>query len=283
MINAETTAPISDWIGKSERVTDTVTPRLSFSLRAMLDHERFDDRSRALPQLGHWLLAPAIVPQAQLGADGHPAVGGFLPPVSLPRRMWASSKVEFLNPLPIGSEVVRVSTIKSVSEKSGSTGKLIFVEIDHKYLVAGVAAVVETQTIVYREAGAAGKPAATLEQPSEGWNLQTVALPTSTFLLRYSALTSNIHRIHYDRPYATGTEGYPNLIVHGPLLATLLVNLIAEKHGDDPLRAFNFRAVSPAYGDEPITLAAKHDGAEVQLRAVSSEGRVLMLAEGTLR
>lgn len=287
MTNNSTLASSSDdlkaWIGKSESVSDIVTPRLSISLRAILDNMSYADTSRSLPQLGHWLLAPPIVPQKEIGLDGHPAVGGFLPPIPLPRRMWAASKIEFHFPLTVGSTVTRQSTIKAVAEKLGSTGRLIFVEVEHSYQINGYVAVSELQTIVYREASAAAQVPKLDEGASLGWELKNLIVPTTSQLFRYSAVTFNGHRIHYDNHYAVAEEGYPSLIVHGPLIATLLVNLVTQTFGDDALQSFSFRAVSPGYVDQPMRLSGQCNGKSIQLRAVSGEDRILMMAEGVLR
>lgn len=273
---------LQSWIGNSEAIADILTARQCVSLRAILDHANYSLATGSLPQTGHWLLAPTIAAQKDLGQDGHPLTGGFLPPVALPRRMWASSKIEFNFPLLPGMAVNRRSVVLSLVEKVGSTGRLVFVEVGHEYAVDGATAVAEQQTIVYREMAGASQSPKMDEGSSSSWNLQKQIVPTTVMLSRYSFVTFNSHRIHYDQPYATGTEGYPALIVHGPLLATLLANLVCETFGDDALKTYAFRAMSPAFVDRPIRLSGQVDGSIIQLRAVSDDDRILMAAEGTL-
>jgi 3-methylfumaryl-CoA hydratase len=273
---------ITDWIGRTEEATDTLSPRLVAGLRATLDLDDVDDRVAPVPQTGHFLLAPPIAPMRDLGRDGHPALGGFLPPVPLPRRMWAASAMTFHRPLHTGDAVTRRSTIRAVEEKSGRTGALVFVTVDHVYTVDGVLAVEDTHTIVYREDGAPPRAPEPVGADVLGWPMRREIVPTTTMLFRYSALTFNGHRIHYDDAYAREVEGYPGLVVHGPLVATLLADLVARAHGPEPLAGFEFRAQSPAIVGRPLTLHGTIEGGTAKLRAVGEDGRVIMAATGRL-
>ena len=289
------------WIGRNETRTDLFTPQLLERFCATLDLAPAGDIA---PQGIHWCLCPPAAPTASLGTDGHPrrddSADGFLPPVPLPRRMWASSKVEFLAPIPVAAEIERASTIAGITEKSGSSGALVFVDVDHETHANGIPAVRERQTIVYREANLpsrlregseAGLSQALTHPPltppaggrGTGWPWHRTVMPSEPLLLRYSALTFNSHRIHYDRPYATQAEGYPGLVVHGPLTATLLLDLAARELGCNSLASFSFRGQSPAIVGEPLHLAGRIDGNAITLSAMGEDGRVIMSAEANLK
>lgn len=247
----------------------------------------FDREARETgPQGIHWCLGTPDAPTAALGPDGHPAGGGgFLPASPLPRRMWAASAVSFHAPISEGAEVERVSTVASVTEKTGGSGRLLFVEVDHRTTADGALAVEERQTLVYREPPTPGAAAPVPPPPAadERWDWRRELTPTPPLLFRYSALTFNTHRIHYDQPYATGEEGYPSLVVHGPLMATLLLDLADRELGPDRLASFTFRAVAPAFADAPLVLLGRVDGDEVTLRVRSADGRDHVSATATLR
>ncbi|MBK8631067.1 MAG: MaoC family dehydratase N-terminal domain-containing protein [Sphingomonadales bacterium] len=274
-----------DWIGRTQTAEDILTPGLLTRFRATIDSAEMD---LVAPQGIHWCLCVPDAATAQLGADGHPVRDetpqSFLPPVPLPRRMWASSAVKFLAPIAQSAAIARTSTVASVKEKSGSTGSLVFVEVDHVTTANGVAAVEERQTIVYREATTT--PAAPAPDEADvdlsGWGWHRSLRPAEPVLFRYSALTFNSHRIHYDRPYAVDEECYRGLVVHGPLTATLLLDLAARELGANRLRSFAFRGVSPAIAGEPLHLVAKRDDDAITLAALGGDGRTVMAAEGTL-
>lgn len=238
------------------------------------------------PQGIHWCLCTPDAATATLGADGHPAGGGgFLPPSPLPRRMWAASAVTFHAPIAVGAAVERVSTVAEVTEKTGASGTLLFVEVDHRTLADGALAVEERQTLVYREPPAPGAPAPAPPAPvaDERWDWRREIMPTPPLLFRYSALTFNTHRIHYDQPYATGVEGYAGLVVHGPLMASLLLDLADRELGPDRLASFRFRAVAPAFVDAPLLLLGRVEGSEVVLRVRSADGRDHVSATATIK
>jgi 3-methylfumaryl-CoA hydratase len=271
------------WIGKREATNDVLTPGLLARFRATIDS---GETGEAAPQGLHWCLCLPDAATAVLGVDGHPirTEGSFLPPIPMPRRMWASSSVEFLVPLLSGAPVIRASTIKSIKEKMGSSGKLAFVDIDHVVESGGVAAIRETQTIVYREAakGPQGPMTPGLGGPElKDWEWHREILPEEALLFRYSALTFNSHRIHYDRPYAVGEEGYRGLVVHGPLIASLLLDLAARELVGNQLKRFDFRAHSPAFAGEALHLVGKAQGDSLTLAALGSDGRTCMTADAS--
>ncbi len=252
---------LRDWIGRSETITDALAPMPVAALNATLDR---DDPAPVpgdvLPPLYHWLYFLGLVPTAALDIDGHPQRGGFLPPVALPRRMWVGSDVTFNGALRLGEEATRTSVIEDVSEKEGRSGRLVFVVIRHQ--IAGTDGIVITdrQTLVYRdrpsamEAPPRGKPA------PEGSEFSRMIEPSAAFLFRYSALIFNAHRIHYDHPYTVDVEGYPGLVVHGPLLATLLADLVRRERPESTIRRFRFSAVKPVFADAPFEVCGRAEG-----------------------
>ncbi len=275
----------SAWIGRTQVQDDVLTPGLLARFRATLDSAATGD---VAAQGVHWCLCLPDAPTAGLGADGHPlrndSPESFLPPVPLPRRMWASSKVEFIAPISSGASIARQSRVAAITEKSGSTGTLVFVDIDHETQADGALSIRERQTVVYREATTAAptpRPADAAPDLSS-WQWHRPMLPAEPLLFRYSALTFNSHRIHYDLPYAVEEERYRGLVVHGPLMATLLLDLAARELGDNRLSRFAFRGQSPAFAGEPLHLVGKADGDEIRLAVLGGDGRVVMSAEASL-
>ncbi|MFA7586164.1 MAG: MaoC family dehydratase N-terminal domain-containing protein [Novosphingobium sp.] len=254
----------SAWIGKQETLTDVIDPARSNALRAALGNPEPLQTGDVMPWLHHWLYFWNVQPPESLGSDGHPAKGGFLPPVPLPRRMWAGGRFKFLAPLHLGETVTRTSTVLKVQAKSGKSGDLVFVTVRHELSGPSGTAIEEEQDLVYKGATAAGSIAlpAPADAPACTWR-ETVE-PDTVLLFRYSALTMNGHRIHYDRPYAMDEESYPALVVHGPLMATLLADLAARKLGK-PLATFDFRGNAPAFDGITLHLCgdASDDGAHV--------------------
>jgi 3-methylfumaryl-CoA hydratase len=271
----------SDWIGKSETRHDVITPGLLQRFCATIDKPVTND----IPQGLHWCLCLPDAPTAQLAEDGHPAKGGFLPPIALPRRMWASSSVSFDHPLQLGDRVSRVSTVASIEEKSGKSGDLVFVAVDHETRVGERVAIRERQNIVYREPAATASPASQTNSVApdlSGWDWQQKIIPSEPLLFRYSALTFNSHRIHYDRPYAMQEEGYPGLVVHGPLMATLLLNLTASELGANKLSSFSFRGQAPAFANAAIYLVGRQEGENITLAEIGHDGKEIMSAQATI-
>jgi 3-methylfumaryl-CoA hydratase len=282
---------LQDWTGRSETVEDTITATPYAALAATLDWPAGPGPQRPpagtpLPSLWHWLYFLPISPQSGIGPDGHPKRGGFLPPVPLPRRMWASSDFEFSQPLLIGDKLQRTSTIADVTEKSGRSGSLIFVKVRHEIRRNGETAVAlaEHHNIVYRAAAQPGDTAPPPQPapPSAAW--ERTIVPDDVLLFRYSALTFNGHRIHYDRKYVTEVEGYPGLIVHGPLIATLLMDLLRRNLPAAAVLKFEFKALRPTFDLNPFSVHGQPapDGKTVHLWARDHEGWLTMDATATL-
>jgi 3-methylfumaryl-CoA hydratase len=245
---------LTDWIGRTAVQESWLDPWRAQALHATLD--AFDAPPRAgddLPPCWHWVYFLDAVPSRLLGVDGHPQRGDFLPPVPLPRRMWAGSRIEFLSPLRLGEVARRESRVAAVQEKAGRSGRLCFVTVRHDTYCRDTLAIREEQDIVYREA--AGAAATAVAQPAahdaRWWRDCTFDPPR---LFRYSALTFNSHRIHYDRDYAVREEGYPGLVVHGPLLATLMLEVLRENA--QRVQHFEYRALAPTFVDEASVKAA---------------------------
>jgi len=260
-IDEATLSHLQEWIGKSERYPDQVTTAPYRALSATLDRNDPEPNPGVfLPELWHWLYFLPHPQQSEIGPDGHAKRGGFLPPVPLPRRMWAGGRLRWVGELQIGDTIERVSTIKSVTHKSGRTGDLLFVLVEHQISNQKGLVLTEEHDIVYRAAPSPDeKPPAPTPAPQDAqWT--KVINPDPVLLFRYSALTFNGHRIHYDRSYVTQEEGYPGLIVHGPLIATLLVDLVREHHPGRKLQSFEFRAIRPTFDIHRMKVNAALDG-----------------------
>ena len=272
------------WIGRTEERFERIAPGPLDRLSATLDRDDppFADGAD-VPPLGHWLSFLPNERQSGLGVDGHPKRGGFLPPVDhLPRRMWAGSRISFPGSLKVGMEAVKRSTIASVAQKDGGSGPLVFVTVRHEIGErSGPALVVDEHDIVYRGlSGPAAKPA---PRASQGiWHRSLV--PDDVLLFRYSALTFNGHRIHYDRAYVTGEEAYPGLVVHGPLIATLLIDLLRREMPGARVAEFSFRAVSPIFDGHPLHLHGNPPDGEgrVELWAAGHEGGLAITAQARI-
>ncbi len=265
-----------DTIGRTESRRDEVSPRLLDGLAATLGVAA----PETLPPLWHWMLFQDWVSAEGLGPDGHPKRGGFLPPVhDLPRRMWAGGRVAFHAPLRRGNPVERRSTILNVTEKQGGSGRLVFVTVGHHVSGPAGLAVEEEQDIVYRGAEGAATKAMPAAPPAPPGARRGEAMPDPVLLFRYSALTGNGHRIHYNSDYVREVEGYPGLIVHGPLQATWLAGLVADRS----LARLAFRGRRPAFAGAPLRLEAWEDGSQWRLRTLDGDGAVCMEAEATCR
>lgn len=264
---------LRNWIGHEVTAEDLITPRLAAGLAATLNHDRAPEIGEVAPPAIHWCLAPLTEPMHALGPDGHPARGGFLPPVPLPRRMWAGGVLDFAAPLRVGDRVTVRSRVVDVTAKTGRSGALVFVTVVHEVTGPSGHALTERQDIVYRGGGVLTVPPATAAK------VQPAArslMADPVLLFRYSALTFNGHRIHYDQPYATAVEGYAGLVVHGPLQATLMLDLAAEKAADRTLARFAFRGVSPLT-EGPVNLHAGPE--EARLWVADATGRTTMTAD----
>ena len=276
---------LRQWIGKTERVTDTVTPTPLAALAATLDlGVPSPQPGDAVPPLWHWLYFLDIHRQSDLAPDGHLQLGAFLPPVPLPRRMWAGGRVAFARPLCIGETYTRTSNIMDVQQKEGRSGSLIFVLIRHEIANAEGVVLTEEQDLVYRGNPTPGDSAPSLRPAPAGATWHREVKPDDVLLFRYSALTFNAHRIHYDRRFATETEGYPGLVVHGPLIATLLLDLQRREMPQVHVASFEFRSVGPLFDTAPFHLHGKphSDRKTVELWATDASGSLAMAATATI-
>lgn len=264
---------LKQWIGRSETRQDSASAVSMGAMTATLDREGLDFADGSLvPPLWHWTCFLPQALQSQLGVDGHPLKGGFLPPIPLPRRMWAGSQIDFVQPLRVGEVLTRKSTLTDITHKEGRTGPLVFVKVFHEVSNAQGLAIVEQQDIVYRTPPLPGDaPKPTPASTNSRWS--RVIRPSPTLLFRYSALTFNSHRIHYDRPYAQDEEGYSGLVVHGPLIATLLLDLLQRELPAARVVSFSFRAVRPLVDTAPFSVCAEPlaDGS-ISLWAQDAEG-----------
>jgi 3-methylfumaryl-CoA hydratase len=275
---------LKDWIGKSEEQTDVAASAPLTGLAATLDHVDPRWRPGEVPPLGHWLYFLPRAPQHEIGPDGHPKRGGFLPPVELPRRMWAGGEFQFLNPIPIGASIKRRSVIENVEHKAGRSGDMVFVRVGHEISAEGVPAIREVHTIVYREAPSArANPSYSSSEatpsPSAKPEFERQIVPGPVLLFRYSALTFNGHRIHYDRSYCEQVEGYPGLVVHGPLTATLLLDLYLRQRPQANISAYRFRARRPLFDIHRFTVCGVHKSNGAALWALDHEGEIAMTAD----
>jgi 3-methylfumaryl-CoA hydratase len=279
-------AHLREWVGKTESASDQVTPIPIAALAATLDIQAPPPQpGDAVPPLWHWLFFLPIHRQSELGPDGHVKRGDFLPPVLLPRRMWAGGRFEFRRALRVGEALTRTSRIVDVQHKEGRTGALVFVQVRHEIGNAEGIALVEEQDLVYRGHAKPGGPPSAPRPVPAGALWERVMHPDDVLLFRYSALTFNGHRIHYDRRYATETEGYPGLVVHGPLIATLLLDLLRRHMPDADVARFEFRAVSPLLDTAPFKLCGKpeNDGKTISLWAKDAGGGLAMIATAATR
>ncbi len=277
------------WIGRELRVKDRLADGLAARWLATFDLPR--PHPPIMPQGIHFALCTPDAPTAMLGEDGHPArddsPGSFLPPFAMPRRMWASSTIAFHAPIAIGAVIAQTSRIVSVSEKQGSSGPLAFVNVSRETFTNGTIAVRETQTLVYLDEASGGqaRPNPALNPAKfdpAGWDAHQIITPSPALLFRYSALTFNTHRIHYDAPYAQQVERYRGLVVHGPLIASLLLQLAAAELGANRLRTFQFRGLSPAIAGEPLHLVLRKNADGYELAAFADDGRQVTAASAAL-
>jgi 3-methylfumaryl-CoA hydratase len=274
---------LRQWIGRSSEVSDTVTAQLVKALRATLFQEIGEpNNGDAAPFTTHWCLGQAVYPMSELGPDGHPTRGGFLPPVPLPRRMWAGGELEFVDTLRVGDVAKRTSRIADVTLKTGSTGTLCFVSVAHEVTTPRGVAIRERQDIVYRDisttpqaASAKAPPPAPVAQHRE------THVSDPVLLFRYSALTFNGHRIHYDRDYVTKVEGYPGLIFHGPLQATFIVELAARLHRGQPPKKLSYRGVQPLFEGSEFSINANTTDNGMELWTANAAGQPTMKGTAT--
>jgi 3-methylfumaryl-CoA hydratase len=274
---------LRQWIGRTSEASDIVTAQLVKGLRATLFQEIGEPKpGEAAPFTVHWCLAQPVFAMSMLSADGHPTRGGFLPPVPLPRRMWAGGELQFFDPLRVGDDTTRKSRISDVTVKTGSTGQLCFVSVEHEVTTPRGTAIRERQDIVYRgkESTQSATPAKAASPPPLARHRET-HMADPVLLFRYSALTFNGHRIHYDRDYVTKVEGYPGLIFHGPLQAAFIVEFAAKLHGGTPPRKFSYRGVQPLFEGAEFSVNASDNGTGLELWTANSAGQPTMKGNAT--
>lgn len=278
------TTSYESWIGREERQSEQMLPSAVAGMAAALDWDVAPKTGDTLPPGWQWMFFNPVVRRSGLGVDGHPQRGGFLPPIELPRRMWAGSRIQYPADLKIGAAADRRSRIQKVENKIGKRGSLWFVTVEHTISSEGRVCAIEEQDIVYREATPPGAPAPKAE-PHEAqaeWGREVE--PDTTLLFRYSALTFNGHRIHYDQTYARDEEGYRDLVVHGPLTATLLQQLAVEQGGGKALARFEFRGVSPLFVDRAFRIEGRRaDDGTLALWARGPDGELAMSASAAFR
>jgi 3-methylfumaryl-CoA hydratase len=268
---------LNAWIGRAETTEDVAAAGPVARLAALLDHGGGPWRPNEVPPLAHWLYFLPAAAQSQIGEDGHPRRGGLLPPVALPRRMWAGGEITFLAPIGLGARLTRRSTVQSIATKSGKSGAMVFVTVLHEIFADGAPALIERQDIVYREAARAATPAPAGEAAAESANARVVR-PDTVLLFRFSALTFNAHRIHYDRDYARDVESYAGLVVHGPLIATLLIDHFLRANPGQAISRFSFRAQSPLLDTAAFALNQAPEAGGAALWAAHPGGPVAMAA-----
>ena len=271
--------PLKAWIGRQETVSDTIAPFPAAALTATLDRDDPPGNGEPLPPLWQWIYCHELHKTSELVENGHVKLGGFMPPVPLPRRMYAGGRMAFQRPLFIGEAAKRVSTIADLKAKEGASGDLVFLLVRHEYGGADGTAIVEEQDIVYREAA---RPHAALEvrRSTSAPEWRRAITTNEALLFRYSALIFNAYRIHYDQPYCE-KEGYPGLVVHGPLIATMLADLV-RRNTDATVTAFSFRAVRPMFAPSPCIVCGVPKGDTVELWAEDDEGALVMEAQAKL-
>ncbi|MCB0180867.1 MAG: MaoC family dehydratase N-terminal domain-containing protein [Anaerolineae bacterium] len=272
---------LKQWIGTTEETTDVITLPPVARMAATLDKPPTYQDGDELPPAWHWLYFLPTTPMSETGPDGHAKRGGFIPPVPLPRRMWAAGKFDFVEPLRIGQPAHKKSEVVDVALKEGKSGQLVFVPVRHTISGPNGVALIEEQTLVYREAPQPGSPPPKLKPAPTNADWSRQIEPNIVLLFRYSALTFNAHLIHYDRDHCAH-EGYPGLVVHGPLIATLLLDLVCEHLPNETIKQFSFRAVSPLFDIHPFTINGRREGQTVILWAANHEGVLATEATATL-
>lgn len=279
----EPSADFTAWIGRQETTEDDISLAPAIAAAAMLDDCQISlEKGQSLPSLWHWLYFLPKAAQSNLGADGHPQRGGFMPPIPFPRRMFAGARLRFHHPLLIGQPARRVAEIRDIKQKSGKSGSLAFVSVLYRFYQGEVLCVEEEQDIVYREPGAPVAAPQVIDWPAApagAWS--RVVTPDPRLLFRFSALTFNAHRIHYDRPYAMQEEGYPGLVVHGPLTAFLLMDMVRQQ-AKQTVKAFSFRGLAPLFDLAAFRLIGVAEGAQVSLHAQGPDGAMAMSASAEL-
>jgi 3-methylfumaryl-CoA hydratase len=277
---------VEQWVGRSEQSNERIAAFPANAMAATLNHSGpIYKEGDPLPHLWHWLYFLQIFKLEDKGYDGHPKLGGFLPPLELPRRMWAGSRLKFLSPINIGAQIHKTSTIKSVSQKSGRSGALAFVTVLHQVHDGDTLCLEEEHDIVYGEKiSAHTQPALPPNAPSESAFSRQIT-PDPVMLFRYSALTFNGHRIHYDQPFCTNTEGYKGLVVHGPLMATMLLDLLRCELPQAVVCKFEFRALAPVFDIDKFSIHGQPnaDKKTINLWVRRNDGTLAIQAHATIK
>jgi len=274
---------LQQWQGRTESDQQLIDSRTVAQMAGALGLGQAPELGDALPLPWHWLFFTPVPHALATGEDGHPSKGGFLPPVPLPRRMWAGSRVNCHRPVRVGDSVTRTSRIEKITAKSGRSGRLVFVTVEHHiYSALNELLISESQDLVYREPVLVIATASNVSTPYQSqvnpqWS--EMVTPDPVMLFRYSALTFNGHRIHYDRDYAVNKEGYPGLVVHGPLTASLLLNMLYTQLGSVEIKSFFFRGLSPLFDSHPVHLKGARDQHRVKLWALTSDQQLAMTVE----
>ena len=266
------------WIGNAEWVPDFVDPRSFAAMDALMGGSGdWPEVGTQLPPLWHWMMFQPRAPQRDIDCDGHGKRGGFMPPVNLPRRLFASAEVEMHQSLTVGDHARAKTTIESISEKTGSTGQLIFVEVSFEVMVGEQLSLKERRNYVYREDASQAKPSKPSSSVRSG-DWETVFRPDTTHLFRFSALTFNAHRIHYDLPYAQTVEGYRGLVVQGQYVAMKMLGACLQACPNHLVSKFGFRARSPLFEGEAVTLSGRLDGSgnSADLWALNESGEMCL-------
>jgi 3-methylfumaryl-CoA hydratase len=273
---------LRQWIGREQIIEDPLDLFPAKGMAALLDHDVAPGAEDPLPPAWHWLYFLDAARRSATGIDGHPQKGDFLPPIPLPRRMWAAGALQITQLLRLGLPASKRSSIRSIEYKSGKSGELAFVILDHELTQGGKLCIKEEQTLVYRAMPAERVPLPPGEPAVAEADWSSTFEPDPVVLFKFSALTFNGHRIHYDRDYATQKEFYPGLVVHGPLLVTLLLDLLLQRVSAGSLRGLRFRAVRPTFDLSPLQLCARRDGTLADLWTIDREGFIGMSAVATL-
>jgi len=268
---------LREWIGNQESIEETIAAEPLHRMRATLDMEpKMIEIGETVPPLWHWAYFLTPVRAAELGRDGHPALGSFMPPVPLPRRMWAGGQFEFTESLRVGDRARKQSTVRDVKFKEGRTGKLCFVEVEHCIYVGDELRIREIHNIVYRDKPQPGADKVLPARAPDNAEWSREVVPNPTLLFRYSALTFNGHRIHYDLDFCRQEEGYPGLVFHGPLSATLLAQLAIDNNPGKSLKAYEFRALSPLFDNAPFSLNGRMEAGKALMWASNADGNLAM-------
>lgn len=274
-------ADYKEWIGRTEIIQDTITTFPVAGLSALLDRDCVIHDGDAVPPLAHWLYFLPLARQSEIDQDGHPKRGGFLPPIDLPRRMWAGGQLTFHAPLRLGTLIERRSSISDIRSKQGKSGALVFVTVTHSIFMSGKLCVTEKQDIVYRAAATMAAPVVPqtpVPQVSSEADLTETIVPDPVQLFRFSALTFNGHRIHFDRDYAKNVENYGGLVIHGPFLAMLLIDLFTRSCPDHEISDFRFKAKKTLLDTGPFAINLKHTEDDFQLWVADGGGETTMEA-----